>query len=104
MNKKISSNKEKKEDIEEKNITVSPKETLCEKNKRNRKEIDEIIDYLENEDFKAVSWMKNFVMYLENTDCFQVELQFEYGHGRVFSYEEAKEMWLENKKEEKTGQ
>jgi hypothetical protein len=95
---KENDNNVKEQEEKEKELTTS-KKSVGEKSRRNKEEIVEIIDYFENWNFNETSQQKNDASYMKKTDCFTV-FRIDYQPKQTFSYQDAKRMWLENKKPE----
>lgn len=65
--------------------------------KRDKKEMAEIKDFLENEKLIYTSFKKNVVVYNEKEDCFEIKFNYKFEPGSIFSYKDARDMWIEKK-------
>lgn len=67
--------------------------------KRNGKELAEIKEFLENDKMVHVTFNKNFVVYNEKEDRFEIKFDYKFDTESCLSYQEAKDIWILDKKQ-----
>ena len=68
--------------------------------KKDKKEIEEIKKFFEKDKAMPVTFKGNFVSYNEKENCFEVSYNYTFHKKARYTYKEAKNMWIFNKKKQ----